>query len=235
MKGVIYLDIETAPKVQFYADADDYTKEYFEKKFSESNLTEKMTVAEFYEKKVSLYAEFSKIVCLVLATHIADNTFKFKVLYSDKDNAVFSETTLLTAFAEILKKSSGVLCGHNIKGFDIPFLCKRFLANGLEVPSALNPYGKKQWDINHIDTMEAAKFGNFQGATTLDNLCHLLGIKSPKGDMDGSMVSQVYHNSGEDGLNKIANYCVKDVEAAVLVADRLVGGNKLNNKIKITF
>jgi hypothetical protein len=121
------------------------------------------------------------------------------------------EKMILETFNSILNKLSEtlLLCAHNGKEFDFPYLCRRMLINGIHIPSQLNIHGKKPWEVNHIDTMDLWKFGDYKNYTSLNLLAAVFDIPSPKDDIDGSEVHQVYWK--EKNLERIKTYCEKDV------------------------
>jgi 3'-5' exonuclease len=125
-----------------------------------------------------------------------------------------------------------LLCGHNAKEFDFPYLCRRMLANGINIPSTLNIIGKKPWEVNHIDTMELWKFGDYKNFTSLELLAAVFDIPTPKDDIDGSMVWEVYWK--EKALERIKNYCQKDVVTVAQLIMKLKG-EKLVDEGDITF
>jgi uncharacterized protein YprB with RNaseH-like and TPR domain len=116
-------------------------------------------------------------------------------------------------FADMLQKWSGdsekFLCAHNGKEFDYPYICRRMVINGIDIPEALKIAGRKPWEIRHLDTMELWKFGDYKNYTSLKLLAKVLGIPSPKDDIDGSMVNSVYWI--EKDIDRIVTYCQKDV------------------------
>lgn len=124
------------------------------------------------------------------------------------------EIQLLNDFAEMMEKQPQYyLCGHNIKEFDIPFLCRRMLVNGITIPLSMNVAGKKPWETTFIDTLELWRFGDYKNYTSLRLLTAIFGIPTPKDDIDGSMVADVYYN--EKNIKRISNYCEKDVVATI--------------------
>lgn len=145
-----------------------------------------------------------------------------KSFYSD------DEKKLLEDFSKILVKTTGftkdserMLCGHNSKEFDIPYICRRMLINGLRLPEILNIAGKKPWEIQHIDTMELWKFGDYKAYTSLALLCHVFHIPTPKDDISGADVARVYYEEGD--LERIKIYCEKDVVALIQLYLRMQG------------
>ena len=123
------------------------------------------------------------------------------------------EVQLLNDFADLLNShfnvSGHVLCAHNGKVFDFPYIARRMLIQGLQLPRMLNIAGKKPWEVPHLDTMELWKFGDFKNYTSLNLLAHVFGVPTPKGDIDGSQVGRVYWEEGD--LDCIERYCKKDV------------------------
>ncbi len=108
-----------------------------------------------------------------------------------------------------------LLCAHNGKEFDFPYIARRMLINGMNIPVILDNAGKKPWEINLLDTMELWKFGEFRHSVSLDLITTLLGIPTPKDDIDGSMVASVYYK--DKNLDRIVEYCEKDVIALIQV------------------
>jgi hypothetical protein len=114
---------------------------------------------------------------------------------------------------------SSYLCGHNAKEFDIPYLCRRAIIHGLSLPKIMPSYSDKPWEMRVLDTMEMRKFGDRKAYTSLDLLCNIFKISTPKSDIDGSQVSGVYWNDSD--LERIKDYCERDVEALIAVYKRL--------------
>jgi DNA polymerase elongation subunit (family B) len=112
-----------------------------------------------------------------------------------------------------------VLCGHNAKEFDFPYISRRMIIHGIALPPQLDLFGKKPWEVPHIDTMELWKFGDYKSFTPLNLLAYILGIPSPKDDIDGSQVGNVYWQ--EKNLERIVTYCQKDVVTVMQILLRL--------------
>jgi len=157
-------------------------------------------------QRAGIYAEFGRIVCISTGA-LRNGTLWIKSFYGD------DEKTLLKEFAMMLEKSTDkkfmYLCAHNGKEFDYPYIARRMIINGLNIPQILDNAGKKPWEVKLLDTMELWKFGDFKSYTSLDLLSSILGIPSPKDDIDGSMVAGVYWK--EHDLKRIVTYCEKDV------------------------
>lgn len=172
--------------------------------------------------RAGIYAEFGKIICISVGYLVADGTahhLRKKSFYSH------DERVLLEEFAELLNrhfsKPDSRLCAHNGKEFDFPWLSRRMIINNIPLPALLDNSGKKPWEVNHLDTMEMWKFGDYKSYTPLNLLTYILGIPSPKDDIDGSQVHHVYYRLND--LPRIVKYCEKDVEALVKVFLRMKG------------
>ena len=102
-----------------------------------------------------------------------------------------------------------MLCAHNGKEFDFPFLARRILVNELPLPAILDSAGKKPWETQYLDTMELWKFGDYKHYTSLELLAALFGIPTPKDDINGADIHRVYWEDHD--LERIRIYCQKDV------------------------
>lgn len=219
LKQVLFIDIETVPQ---YADFDSVAegmKSFWEKK--SSFFREPEQLPEDVYQRAGIYAEFGKVICIsvgVLTGEKGAYGFKLKS-YCDDD-----EQKLLTEFSSMLteleSKRQAIFCAHNGKEFDYPYLSRRFLINGLKLPDALDNSGKKPWEVKHLDTLELWKFGDYKHYTSLDLLTAIFNIPSPKEEIDGSMVADVYYK--EKDLNKIIRYCENDVLAVAQLVMRYV-------------
>lgn len=210
---ILFLDIETVPQTYFYDDLDSETKTLFEGK-NRSKINEEKNGAMVYKELGGIQAEFGKIVCIsvgMVKESTTGKTIRVKSFAHD------DEYTLLSQFKRLLEDhyKSGVLCGHNAKEFDFPYLCRRMIIHGISLPKILNITGKKPWEINHIDTMELWKFGDYKAYTSLALLCHIFEIPTPKDDISGADVARVYYE--DQDLARIAKYCEKDVVALIQV------------------
>ena len=221
-QNILFLDIETVPQHPSFDLVPNEWKELWSKK-AEALLRnrESETVDSIYNR-AGIYAEFGKIICISCGV-IQDSGEQKKIIiksFYDED-----EKRVLFEFSEMLKKwatdPTKCLCAHNGKEFDFPYLCRRLLINALPIPSILNISGKKPWEVNHLDTMELWKFGDFKNYTSLNLLAYSLGIPTPKDDIDGSMVGDVYWK--EKNIKRIAEYCQKDVVTVAQVYLRIIG------------
>jgi DNA polymerase elongation subunit (family B) len=135
------------------------------------------------------------------------------------------EETLLKQFKGLLEEHYNtpyhILCGHNAKEFDFPYICRRMLIHGIKLPAILDIAGKKPWEISHLDTLELWKFGDYKAFTSLALLCHVFKIPTPKDDISGADVARVYYE--ENDLERIKVYCEKDVLALIQLFLRMRG------------
>ena len=221
LENILFLDIETVPQTYSYKDIDAKTKELFDSKVR-FRLNDENTYEELYERNAAIFAEFGKIVCISVGFVRENNmerSIRLKSFYHD------DEKTLLIQFKKLLEEHYNapfhVLCGHNAKEFDFPYLCRRMLINGVSLPNILNISGKKPWEIKHLDTMELWKFGDFKAYTSLALLCHVFEIPTPKDDISGADVARVFYE--ENDLERIARYCEKDVSALIQLFLRMKG------------
>jgi 3'-5' exonuclease len=202
------LDIETVPQTAAFDDLPETSKKLWEKKSSFIR-AEEQTASEIYHR-AGIYAEFGKIICISVGLIYAEEGQKKIRL---KSFASKDEHQLLVDFGLLLKglsaKKNYSLCAHNGKEFDFPYIARRLLINGIDLPVILDTAGKKPWEVMHLDTMELWKFGDFKNYTSLELLAHVFGIPSPKNDIDGSMVAGVFYD--DDDLPRIVKYCERDV------------------------
>ena len=223
---ILFLDVETVPQVYDFKDVPQRSKYLFNEKVK-NQVNEDVTVEQLYRQRGGILAEFGKIICISVGyIQKIDDEYKLRLKSFYGDN----EKKILEDFSTLLNKSfknekEDVLCAHNGKEFDFPYLCRRMLVNGIKIPKILQIMGKKPWEINHIDTLEFWKFGDYKHYTSLELLTEIFGIPSPKDDIKGSDVARVYWE--ENDLNRIAKYCQKDVLALVQLFLRFKGESML--------
>lgn len=219
---ILFLDIETVSQYAGFEEVPGDWAALWRHK-AENMLRDKpaATPEELYGR-AAIYAEFGKIICIscgVLSGPPADRKLLLKSFSSD------DEKELLGQFYDLLQKwateGQKHLCAHNGKDFDFPYLCRRMIIHGMKLPSVLNLSGKKPWEVPHIDTMELWKFGEYKSFISLNLLAHTLGIPTPKDDIDGSHVGEVYWIQKD--LPRIVTYCQKDVATVAQVYLRING------------
>lgn len=223
LNNVLVLDIETVSGKRCFEDLDPVMQELWTIKSNQLQNKkaeeERLTPAQSYTEMAGIYAEFGKIVCISVGffrRHKETGEWNFYV----KSYFHHDERKLLMDFAKLLNEnysSSKIhkLCGHNIKEFDVPYICRRMVINKVALPDIIDIAGKKPWEIGHIDTMDAWKFGDYKSFTALKLLCGVFGIPTPKDDIDGSQVGYTYWE--EEDLRRIEEYCRKDIIATAQV------------------
>ena len=217
LPNILFLDIETVPQNEFFSDLLEETQELYTEK-TQYQRKDEITPDEFYER-AGIWAEFGKIICISVGYFIirnAERQFRTKSIIGDEKELLEEFNNLINTH---FSNPAFVFCGHNIKEFDIPYLCRRMLINGIQIPEKLQLFGRKPWEIPHLDTLELWKFGDYKHYTSLKLLTHVLGIPSPKEDIDGSEVRNVYYN--EKDINRIKKYCERDVIAVAQVLLRM--------------
>jgi 3'-5' exonuclease len=210
LRDILFLDIETVANTYDYNEMDERMKVQWSRKAGFLRREKDLTDEAIYHERAGIYAEFGKIVCIAVGKFI--ETESGDLLLKTKTYAGDNEKDLLTDFKSMIEKMDAAtlkLCSHNGKEFDYPYICRRMLVNGIGLPAALNMMGKRPWEIQHLDTMEMWKFGDYKHYTSLDLLAAIFNIPTSKNGMDGSQVNVTYHR--DNGLQKIKEYCVRDV------------------------
>lgn len=219
LPNILFIDIETVPQNEFFKDLPEETQHLYADK-TQYQRKEEFTAEEFYHR-AGIWAEFGKIICISVGYFTIKNAarqFRTKSITGDESSILENFNTLIK---DHFSNPAFIFCGHNIKEFDIPYLCRRMLINGIAIPDKLQLFGRKPWEIPHLDTLELWKFGDYKHYTSLKLLTHVLGIPSPKEDIDGSEVRDVYYN--EKNIKRIADYCERDVVAVAQVFLKLRG------------
>ena len=204
-KDIVFIDIDTAGEYPDYLHLNPRMRVFWDKKSGQISKHEEDTPETLYNR-AAIYAEFGKVICISMAFTKNEKLCITSYYHDD-------EKHLLASFAEMLNqhfsKAQYRLCAHNGKEFDFPYLCRRMLINGIKIPNILQVQGKKPWETQFLDTMELWKFGDYKHYTSLDLLSAIFNIPSPKDDIDGSQVHEVYWQQHD--LERIKTYCEKDV------------------------
>ena len=205
---ILFLDIETVSQEKSYDQLNDRMQKLWSHKAEQLGKGDDNATPESLYERAGIYAEFGKIICISVGFFNGE-CFRLKSFYGHNEKA------LLTEFADMLTRHysypEAQLCAHNGKEFDFPYIARRMLINGIQIPRILQVAGKKPWETNFIDTMELWKFGDYKTYTSLDLLCAILDIPTPKDDINGSEVGRVYWE--ENDIERIKTYCQKDVLA----------------------
>ena len=217
LKNLLFLDIETVPEHASFEELSEEKKKLWELK-TQYQRKEDFTPEEFYDR-AGIWAEFGKVVCISVGYFAFQGelrTFRITTFHGE-------EKKLLTEFRNLLEdhfnRPQHLLCAHNGKEFDFPYIARRMLIHNMELPVKLDLFGKKPWEVPHLDTLELWKFGDYKHYTSLKLLCNVLNIPSPKDDIDGSEVRDVYYK--DENIDRIITYCEKDVVAIAQVILKL--------------
>ena len=206
LNDILFLDIETVPLHEQYSELSAETQMLWEEK-TRYQRKEEFSAEEFYDR-AGIWAEFGKVVCISVgyfSFRHQQRTFRVTSFTGEEKNLLEDFSRLVN---EHFSRPNKLFCAHNGKEFDFPYISRRMIINGIEIPQKLQLFGKKPWEIPHLDTMEMWKFGDYKHYTSLKLLAHILGIPSPKDDIDGSEVRNVFYNEGD--IDRIATYCEKD-------------------------
>jgi len=217
LENILFLDIETVPLFSDFSQLSDTEKQLWEQKTNYQRKDE-FTPEEFYDR-AGIWAEFGKIICISVGYFVFKGDLRnFRVTTFHGE-----EPLILKGFKTLLEthynKPQHLLCAHNGKEFDFPYIARRMIINSIDIPFKLNLFGKKPWEIPHLDTLELWKFGDYKTFTSLKLMTHVLGIPSPKDDIDGSEVCEVFYKNHD--IDRIIRYCEKDTVAVAQIILRL--------------
>lgn len=212
IRNLLFIDIETVPEAADYDLLPEEGQLLWERKYSLISRDES-NPEDGYMQRAGIFAEFGKIVCISVGYFRYDSEaqkdfFRIKSFYGA------DEKQLLTDFIDLLnsafcKRDTFHFCGHNIKEFDIPYICRRILINRLTLPEILDISGKKPWEIGDVDTLYLWRFGDYKNYTSLRLLAYVLGIPSPKDDIEGKDIATVFYTKND--IDRIVRYCQQDV------------------------
>ena len=222
--NLLFIDIETVPEYSSWQQLSPAMQALWAIKH-QTLRAENETPEEGYLKRAGVYAEFAKVVCISIGYFRLEKTTGKKI-FRLKSFAGDDESLVLSQFAALLDRSFNdadlyCFCGHNIKEFDVPFLCRRMVIHHINLPNLMDTSGKKPWEVRDVDTLHLWRFGDFKNYTSLKLLAEVLGIPTPKDDIDGKDVCRVYWQ--EKNLERITTYCQKDVVTVARLLMRLKG------------
>lgn len=219
LNNILFLDIETVPEEAHFSALDSEVQSLYEQK-TQYQRKDDFSAEEFYDR-AGIWAEFGKIVCISVGYFVNKSdirNFRVTSFFGEEKKILNDFNNLLNTY---FNQPQHILCGHNAKEFDFPFLARRMIINGISIPAKLNLFGKKPWEIPHLDTLELWKFGDYKHYTSLKLMCKVLGIPSPKGDIDGSQVGHVFYVDKD--IDRIVTYCEKDTIAVAQIFLKLRG------------
>jgi predicted PolB exonuclease-like 3'-5' exonuclease len=217
IQKILFLDIETVPEKATFDELSETEKELFAAK-TQYQRTEDQSPASFYER-AGIWAEFGKIVCISVGFfNLMSNQreFRIKSFYGQEEELLMAFKTLLENH---FSQAAHLLCAHNGKEFDFPYIARRMIIKGINLPAKLDLFNKKPWEVPHLDTLHLWRFGDYKHYISLFLMAHVLGIPTPKDDIDGSQVARVYYE--EKNIDRIITYCEKDVITIAQIVLRL--------------
>ena len=217
LEDILFLDIETVPQYPDYNSVPAAAQTLWEEKTQ--NLRKDEYTAEEYYNRAGIWAEFGKIVCISVgyfSFRHEQRTFRVTSFTGEEDTLL---RDLVRLVEEHYSRPNKLFCAHNGKEFDFPYLSRRMIINGIRIPNKLQLFGKKPWEVPHLDTLDLWKFGDYKHYTSLSLLANTLGIPSPKDDINGSQVRDVFYE--EYDIHRIATYCEKDTITVAQILLRL--------------
>lgn len=216
---ILFLDIETVRSSKNFEELNPGWQKLWDNKTKYQRRDEE--AENYYLKRAAIMAEFGKVVCISCGFFKNNNgkrEFRIKSFFGTDEKKVLEDFSqmLKTHFDRTFK-----LCAHNGKEFDFPYLSRRMIVNDIRLPNLLNTSGLKPWEVNHLDTMEMWKFGDYKNFSSVNLLAALFDIPTPKDDIDGSMVGSVYWDDND--LERIAEYCQKDTVTVARIFLKMEG------------
>jgi hypothetical protein len=222
IKKVLWFDLETVGQTATYEDLERENPrmsilwKLWQDKYKETNGNQ--TLNELWENKAGLHAEYGKVVCASFGYYDKDMNPKMSSFYGHDEKDILINCMGVMNNAD---KNGMYLGGHTICNFDVPYLWKRMLANGINPPDSINVWDKKPWDLKFFDISKVWSDGSWKESfTSLDTMCAVFGVDTPKGELKGSMVHHSYWR--ENGIENIKKYCESDVIATMSVGNKLI-------------
>lgn len=225
-RKILFLDIETVPQTDNWDLLSERSKDLWAKKTAFQRNNNEISAEEFYHERAGIMAEFGKIICISCGIVVNENYIHIKSFYGDDEQKILHEFN--TLLKDNYYKPDHLLCAHNGKEFDFPYIARRMIIHQIEVPRILQLFGKKPWEIPHLDTMELWKFGDYKHYTSLDLLANIFEIPTSKDDIDGSQVAKVYYE--DNNIERIKEYCEKDVITLINVFRKMRYENTIGRR-----
>ena len=206
LSKILFLDIETIPFLPSYDELSEDWQRLWDKKAQYLIKNDVDTPSDIF-RQAGIYAEFGRIICISVGLINKQNEVRIKSFYGDDEKELLNEFAV--KLQQFYDTDEHYLAAHNGKEFDYPYIARRMLVNNISLPKILDAAGKKPWEVRHIDTLELWKFGDYKHYTSLELLAKLFDIPTPKDDISGADVANVYYK--EKNLDRIVTYCEKDV------------------------
>lgn len=235
IKNMVFIDIETAACEQeietLFAEKPQMREHWRERELrirrdqvNPNGVNVDDTSQDLWEKNAGLMAEWGQVVCISIGQIRFDELdqpvdFVANSFYGKGEHKILEQ--FMTLAQKAMRKNLDLKwCGHNIKGFDFPYMIKRSLINGVRVPEKLHIHRLKPWEMPFVDTKQDWEFGSWGNSARLGHLCDLFGISTPKDDMHGGEVNGAYWDGEEE---RIKEYCEKDVKAVANLVLKMTG------------
>ena len=120
LENILFLDIETVPEEENFNDLDETKQELYSLK-TQYQRKDDFTPEEFYER-AGIWAEFGKIICISVGYF----TIRGDIRHFRVTSFFGDEIKILKDFSNLLanhfNQPQHILCGHNAKEFDFPFI-----------------------------------------------------------------------------------------------------------------
>jgi uncharacterized protein YprB with RNaseH-like and TPR domain len=222
---LLFIDIET---VGVQPDWDSLVKnnealsfqfenylDWFQKRFPEDA---DKPVGTMFVNRSALVPEFARIACVSVAFVMDNGEVKMQSFSNPDEGKILLEVQkLLYRVGEL----GFFLCGHNVKGFDIPMLAKRMIINGILPPKILPGHDTKPWEVKALDTKELWQYGSYGSIASLELMCVSLGVESSKNmEVTGNKVHEAFWVKKD--IKGIVEYCEKDVSVLIDVIKKIV-------------
>jgi len=233
LQGLHFIDIETVRGYKTPELTPNAIMGHYLRRFARDIESIEKEPRDHYIENAGLYAEFGKVVCISIGAMHTDGKFYIRSMGGRHEKALLQSFTQKANDAKITK-----LVGHNLKEFDAPYLMRRCIANGIPLPNILNTFHLKPWESPYMDTLEMWSGTAWKHRCGLDLLCAVLGVESPKQEMNGEDVGDIFWGMfdgledkpeelpfevEEAALKKIGAYCGRDVLATAQVYCRMKG------------
>jgi hypothetical protein len=225
LSKLLFIEVATASAEKSYQDLENnnptIARIFADSRFSlaerfpdfKSGIEDNRIDSKFlYEKCAGIYPEFGKIVCVSLGALDKEGNIKITTFKGDEKDILLKVRGVLETAA--IKYT---LCGHNIKSFDIPYLGKRYMINGLKPPSMLPTYETKPWEIKAIDTRDIWTFGGFKSFSSLSLISNLLGLTQHT-EVKGEDVSKLYW---DNHLDDVVEYCESEIKLTIAIINKI--------------
>ncbi|MCF6358468.1 MAG: 3'-5' exonuclease [Draconibacterium sp.] len=224
IEEILFLDIETVPIAPEFDKLSENWKKLWRHKM-QFKINDGELPDDLYDR-AGIYADLGKIICISAGYVIqkkGEYFFRAKSFYDDDEKKLIGN--FFNAWDKFLRAGKQKLCGHNGQEFDFPYIARRALVHNLELPKIFDIAGAKPWEVKEtlIDTLQLWKFGDYKHYTSLSLLCELFNIPTPKDDIDGSEVCNVYWKDND--LDRIVKYCEKDTLAVANLLLKYKGDN----------